>query len=125
MLWLYVGLVVSSIVAAFYPDYSQNLAAAYEAEPTTWLFGDSWLALAALASLFLIFVVGLVGLFNFKAWARALSLYSTLASLLLFPFAGPSLFGGLESTLGEAAAMLWGAILALSYFSPVSNRFGR
>jgi hypothetical protein len=39
--------------------------------------------------------------------------------------AGSSLYWGLESGLYEASAMLWGAILALSYFSSVSARFGR
>ena len=125
LLWLYVALMVAAIASVFFPNYSEALSVAYEKEPETWLMSNLWVAGGLLGGLVVAWLVGLVGLFRFKSWARTLSLYSTLASFLVYPLLGASLSSGLESTLFEASTTVWGAILALSYFSAVSSRFGR
>ena len=125
LLWTYVALTIAAIVAMFFPDHSEPLAIAYDNEPTTWLMSNMWVASGILGSLAVAWLAGLVGLFRFKRWARSLSLYSTLAGFLIAPFMGAYLSSGLETSLFDASTTLWGAVLALSYFSAVSDRFGR
>ena len=125
LLWIYVALTVAAILAAAFPPHSEALESALDSEPTTWLWSNTWAAIGLFSVLSLAWLVGLVGLFRFKAWGRSFSLYSTLAFLMVSPLAGSSLYWGLESGLSEASAITWGAILALAYFSPVSERFGR
>lgn len=124
-LWFYVALMAAAIVSVFFPTYSDALSITYDREPETWIMRNSWVAGSLLGALVVAWLVGLIGLFGFKTWARPLSLYSTLAGFLVYPFLGASLSSGIESALFEASATLWGAILALSYFSAVSDRFGR
>jgi len=77
-----------------------------------------------MGALMLACLVGLVGLFRFKAWGRTVSLYATPAALVVEACAGATLSSGVENALLGAASMLWGAVLALAYFSPVRSRFG-
>lgn len=125
ILWLYVALIGAASAAMFFPGYSGALAIAYEEEPKNWLMANLWIAAGLVGGLLLVWLVGLVGLFRFKKWARPVCLSSTLAAFLVIPFLGPQLSSGLESALFEASGVLWGAILALSYFSAISDRFER
>ena len=125
LLWIHVTLFLAAIVATAFPDYSDSLASAYANEPQAWPMGSPWVFGGIAAVLLATWLTGLVGLFFFKDWARRLSLYSTLAGFLVSPFFGASLSSGMESALFEASSVTWGAVLALSYFSPVSDRFGR
>jgi hypothetical protein len=124
--WLLILYVVISLAAAassFVPGgYSQQLADAYAREPEPWLLREVWLTLAIGAPLLVMTVAGLVGLFLFRRWGRSLSLYSTIACLLLYFFSGAAVLSALESVLYQASNFLWGAILALSYYSPIAAR---
>ena len=122
ILWLYAVLTVAGLLSVFYPNYSEALAAAYESEPETM---PSSIAGVASLGLLVIWLIGFIGLFWFKPWARQLSLFATLGSLLLIPFMGASLSSGIETALFEAATLTWGAILALSFYSSINQRFGR
>jgi hypothetical protein len=124
LLWIYVAVTVASMIAVLFHGYSDELSAAYDNEPEPWLL-QSWIGWTVIGGFAVAWIVGLIGLFYIKPWARSLSLYSTLAGFLLFPLSGPSLYSGIELALADGASILWGAILAISYFSPVSERFGR
>ena len=123
ILWLYVILIAFAAIAATLSGHSTSLAAAFDAE--TAAAHASWQVITLLLGFLVAVVTGLVGLFKYKAWGPTLSLYTTVAGLAAWPFLGSSLSSGLEASLNEAATLTWGAILALSYFSPVSERFGR
>jgi len=125
LLWIYVALTTAAIVASAFPPHSDALQAAVENESNSWLWDHIWVSIGVFSVLVLGWLVGLVGLFRFKRWGRSLSLYSTIATILSYPFMGSSLSWGVESGLYESSGMLWGAILAIAYFSPVSSRFGR
>jgi hypothetical protein len=125
LLWAYVAVLAAAVLASAFPPHSETLQTALEQEPTTWLWSNAWASVALFSILSLAWLVGLVGLFRFKTWGRSIALYTTLASLLVSPLVGSTLYWGLESGLYEACSIAWGAILALSYFSPVSSRFGR
>lgn len=125
LILLYVALVAASAVAALLPGgYSQELSDALDNEPAPPILENLWLMFCLVVPLALAAFAGMYGLYMFKRWGRSLSLYSTLAGFVLFPFFGPSLYGAIESALAEAATLVWGAILALSYYSAVSGSFG-
>jgi hypothetical protein len=68
-------------------------------------------------------LVAFVGLYLFKPWARPTNFI--LAALVIFvsPAMGHVVLSGLAQGLGEIALLLWGAVLALAYFSSISERF--
>ena len=122
---LYLVLVVAGAAAALLPGgYSHELSDALDNEPAPFILENLWLMFGLVVPLALAAFAGMYGLYMFKRWGRSLSLYSTLAGLVLFPLFGPSLYSGIENALFEASALTWGAILALSYYSAVSGRFG-
>ena len=125
LIMLRVAFVAAGIAVAFVPDmYSPALAFAYSNEPEPWIITSQWLSLATLVPLTLLTILAIVGLFFFKHWGRALSLYGTIAITLLSASFGPSVESAIESALLDVSILLWGAILALAYYSPVSSMFG-
>lgn len=68
-------------------------------------------------------LVGVIGIFLFKRWGRTLSLYSTAIGFLIVPFLGSVASSGLSYALDQASFTLWGAVLAVAYFSPISELF--
>ena len=125
LLCINVALNAAAVVAVAFPTYSESLSIAVESEPQPWIMSNLWLAGGAVALLLSAWIFGLAGLFFYKRWARALSLYTTGLTLLATPWFGTSVSSGIEDALFEATALTWGAVLATSYFSPVSTRFGR
>ena len=125
LLVLYVVVTLAAMGAAFVPGgYSQELADAFAQEPESWFFRHIWLALAVALPLLAAIIAGVAGLFFFKRWGRTVSLYATILSLVLYVFSGPEIYSAWESALFEVSSLLWGAILALAYYSPIASRLG-
>ena len=103
--------------------YSPSLTAAYASQP------DSILVLSPLVLVVLAILLlggslaGVVGLFRFKRWGRSLSAWTTALLLLFVPFLGPYQTTPFEDFFADIATLLWGAAVALSYFTPLSLRF--
>jgi len=116
-------MVAATIVTSESIGYSTELAAAYEREPTPFLMQNLWFLLGIIMPLGITGIVGLIGLYKFKSWGRTLSLYSTIIGLVIYPFCGPTLSSGLGSAFLEMSNLLWGAVLTLSYFSSINDRF--
>jgi hypothetical protein len=127
LILLYVALILADIaVAVFAPTgYSEALSHAFENEPQPILLDNLGLMLAIALPIAVSAIAGIVGLYLFKAWARPLSLVSTIAGSIVLVFTGPALYGAAEYMLWEASTLLWGAILALAYYSPVAIHFER
>jgi len=106
------------------PVFSEELAAAY-AKKEAWVDTNFWPAVALAVLLGGSTVAGLIGLFFFQRWGRSLSLCSSIGVFVVYPALGPSLTSPLAGALDEASSLLWGAILALAYYSQVSDRFGK
>ncbi len=122
--WLHLALALAAIGAAFLPNsFSPELLAAYENEPPPWGAENEWPLIAFAVLLLVPWVAAFVGLLRLKRWGRALALYVTALSLIALPTFGPTLTSGLETAFVEAAAMCWGAVLALAYFSDVREHF--
>ncbi|MFP8780332.1 hypothetical protein [Hydrogenophaga sp. RWCD_12] len=125
LLTVYAALIVVLLAAMFVSPPSDALMVALGNEPKTWPMSNFWVAGGIAGVLMLMTLIGLVGLFLFKAWARPLSVFATAFALLLQPFIGASVFSGIEFALIGIESTLWGVILALSYSSPIGDRFGR
>ncbi|MET0580476.1 MAG: hypothetical protein ABWZ08_00715 [Pseudoxanthomonas sp.] len=125
LLIAYVVLLIGCVIASFFSadSFSPELTAAYAGESEAWFDRNMEISIGLGAVFIVATVAGLVGLFLFRRWGRWLSLYSTAAALLLYPLMGPALYAPLEEGLNEIAALLWGAILAACYWSPLSGRF--
>ena len=120
----YVLATLAAIAASFVPGgYSDELRTAYEREPY-WLEHAPLMVVAPVALLLIgLIVAGVIGLYLMRRWGRTLSLATTAAFPLVVPFAGPTLSSGLEGSLWEMASVLWGAVLAMAYYSPVAAGF--
>lgn len=120
LLVIYAGIYLVAIAAALLPVL---IGLAEGSLP--WIFTQPLHSAALLAGL-AVAVAAPVGLYRFKPWARPLSLVVTvlLLPLAYFPEEGSSGLDVVVSALLELASLLWGGILALSYFSPIANHFG-
>lgn len=117
-------LMLASVAAsAMTPDYSAALATAYDEEVDSLVLSGGTLSTVVVVAILLLMLAGYVGLLWMKAWGRTIALFTTVAGLLVYPFMGPILSSALESMLFDAGNMVWGAVLAIAYFSPVAARF--
>jgi hypothetical protein len=118
ILALYLTFVVLAIVghvvgAPNLPPPLREFVAA--ADKTTWMV--SWLGVAYL----MMASISCVGLFLFKNWARLLFIVATLVGAM--PWDGPTVYPAMEYLFINLEFVLAGVIIALSYFSPVRERF--
>ena len=117
--------IIGSLVDLCMPGLvPQELNDAYETyaaeEPSLWLV----LTMGVAALIMLVgVVVGTIGLWLFKRWSRGLSFWVTVFSVVTYPFLGPVLYSGWALMLTELGVMLWGAALAMAYFSELRLRF--
>lgn len=125
LLCLHFILETALAVAARYSSnlISPQLQAALEAEPVHWSAGNLTLDLSITLFLGICSMAGLIGMFMFKSWGRTMSLATTVAFMTVLFVPGTAVLSWLDYVLAELLSMLWGAILALAYFSPVSSLF--
>jgi len=118
------GLAGACVDSFFTNLVSSSLVKALESEPSLGVVDEHpFISLAILLPWLVAALAGVVGIFLFKRWGRTLSLYSTVFGFFITPFLGSFAGSGLSSGLDEASFTLWGVALAMSYFSPVSERF--
>ena len=117
--------IASTVVDCIFPTLiSQTLSMAFENEPVPRFLEDHpFISLTILLPWLVAVLLSTIGLLFFKRWARAIALYSTVCGFALYPFFGPTLSSAWASMLNEVSFMLWGAALALSYYSPLNARF--
>ena len=63
------------------------------------------------------------GMLRFRPHSRSLGIAVSLVSLVLYPLWGPTVEPGLATALRELSSLLYGAVIAISYFPPVSDWF--
>ena len=120
-------IVAAGVVDWLFPSLiSQSLTSALENEPVpSFLENYPFISLAVLLPWLAAVLASTVGLLFFQRWARSIALYSTLLGLVFYSFFGPELSSALASALTDASSMAWGAVLALAYYSPLSDRFAK
>lgn len=73
--------------------------------------------------LLLVGIISTVGLYFFRPWAPFLAVFATV---LAYPFSvliGPTVISGWSWALFDMSSALWGAVLALTFFSHIKNHF--
>ena len=68
-------------------------------------------------------IVSTIGLCLFKRWARITTIVGTLIGLILYPFASYFISTGLKASTDSLALLLDGAVITLSFWSPLAQRF--
>ena len=118
-------IVAAGVIDALCPSLiSPSVTSAIEKEAATTLIETHpFISLAVLLPWLVAVLASTVGLLFFKRWARSMALYSTLLGFVFYSFFGPNLSSGVASALTDASSMAWGAVLALAYYSPLSERF--
>lgn len=121
-----VGALLLTIGEAVFPNESVTLVQEYADSLNSMTVFDA-LNLTSLSIVVLLLVSLLVaityGLYTFKNWARWANLYFIL---VLIPFAFMDevmIYGPISTLANEILAMLEGAIIALSFYSPIANEF--
>lgn len=64
-----------------------------------------------------------IGMLRMRQWGRSLSLWISLPSTAICLLAGAITMPALDYTVLVLSCMLWGACLALAYYSPVASEF--
>ncbi len=87
----------------------------------------SSIELISIAIVGLVLLVGgiaaTIGLYLFLPWAPRLAVVVTALALFESPLLGADVTSGWSMALTSLSDTLWGAILALAYFSPLKERF--
>ena len=118
-----VGSIIDLVMPGLLPE---SLTKAYEAyaasdAPMTAIIVAGIVSIGLLV----LAVIATVGLLVLQPWARTLALWSTAVSFLLYPLLGAVLQSGLALMLNSIALTLWGAALAMTFYSDLKSRFQR
>jgi hypothetical protein len=113
--------VLSSVVDLVFPSIiPEPLAIAQQ------LYDNSTPSSGFTIALAIINVIGVVasyvGLYRFRLWGPGSGLVFTAAGILVIPFVDPSVSSGWTMAALELSATLWGAVLAIAYFSPLREQ---
>jgi hypothetical protein len=104
----------------------RTLKVSYDAWETSARPSDSAMQWAIVLFGFGLFVVGIVatfGLIFFKRWGRVLAIGQSLLAVAFYPIWGSVIMSGWTEMLSLTSEMLWGAGLAMAYFSDIKERF--
>jgi hypothetical protein len=84
--------------------------------------GDGTL-IAILLPFLMITFVSFIAMLKFWRWSRELAVASSILGFVLIPFLGPTVEPGISTALNYLSSMLYGAVIALAYFSPAAAWF--
>ena len=84
---------------------------------------SQWIIIALALPIVAGWLASFFGMLSFRPHSRSLSIAVALVSLVLYPLWGPTVEPGLTTALTELSSMLYGAVVAISYYPPVSNWF--
>lgn len=117
------GSIIDLIVPGLVPE---SLSRAYEAH-TAIEASLTLIMVSAAASIgfMVLAVIATIGLLVLQPWARPLALWSSALSFLAYPILGAWLQSGVAAMLVGVGTTLWGAALAMAYFSDLKSHFER
>jgi len=127
--WLAIGLLIAELVLVGLGDWFARFLppTLQEAKATpAWPMPSLFLPLSVIGGLLLVcFFAGLLGIIRYKWWGRLLFTIFWIGDLLLLPLLPPLIRPALEVSLSELTLLAAGAILALTWLSPVSQLYVR
>ena len=113
----------ASFIDVLFPSLIPSaFSRAIEAEPLPLAFREPLLVIVV-ASWGAVVLGAAVGLFFLRHWARGPALGATVFGLALSPLFGVAVSSSVASAFTEASSVLWGAVLAAAYFSPLREHF--
>jgi len=116
-----VGAVIELVFPGLLPE---SLAQAYDAYTESQTSFTGVMVVAGLAVILMVIaVISTVGLLVLQPWARPLALWSTALSFVITPFLGAVLNSGLSLMLIDVSLVLWGAAMAMTFYSDLKVRF--
>jgi urea transporter len=77
----------------------------------------------ACMALLLIGAISTIGLYFFRPWAPLLAVFTTVIAYPVTVLLGPAVASGWAIAFLDLSSMLWGAVLALTYFSKLNDYF--
>ena len=114
---------LASCIDAFFPSLiPPELSSATESVTLSTVFESPWFIRFLITFVALLYAAN-IGLLFFRRWARTLSLWGTVVSFGLLPLLGADISSGLANAIQELSSLLWGAVLAIAFFSPLRERF--
>jgi urea transporter len=117
------GGVIDEVIPDLLPKVLDDAWDSYDSEE------QSWASIAIIGGFALVLlVVGLVatiGLLLLRRWARPLALWTTVISVVMYPLLGAMVYSAWALMLTESATVMWGAALAMAYFSELRTHFER
>lgn len=123
------SLVLGIVGALFDVLFPSALPAAFshaqEAQDSS--FSTAAMLVGAVGGLLLLVtgIASTIGLYVFRPWAPRLALVTTALAFLVMPPLGATALSGWAMGLTQLGSTLWGAVLAIAYFTPLSERFAR
>jgi hypothetical protein len=115
------GGVLSVTLRSSLPSELQTYLVKVEEAPMTTLGGVG--SLLGLALLLVGTVAVTLGLCRFRPWSRPAALLLTVFVLPLELLSGPTVDPPAAQALYELGSIMWGAVLAAAYWSPLAERF--
>jgi hypothetical protein len=68
-------------------------------------------------------IASALGLYLFRPWAPRMAAIVTVLAFFIWPLLGIRVVSGWQEFLSSLSTTLWGAIIALAYFSQLEGRF--
>jgi len=112
---------IDSVFSSLIPETLSSALAANEAETS---MTQIWLIVCLAFPLLVMWLAACYGLYMFRPWAPHLAIVVSLLAVVSFPVLGVSVSSGWASAFAEISNVTWGAVLALSFFSSLSEEFG-
>jgi hypothetical protein len=107
------------VPSALPPEFVKLQESLEQAPSATTVVLMTLFGLVALALL----IAATIGLYLFRPWAPLTALLATVIVIPLAVALGPTVVSGWSAAFTELSSTLWGAVLALTYFSPLKERF--
>jgi len=115
------GVIIELVFPGLLPEPLSQAYDAYNESRTS--LPVIMVAAGMLIILLVIGVISTVGLLVLQPWARPLALWSTVLSFAITPFTGAALNSGLSLMLIDVSLILWGAAMAMTFYSDLKLRF--
>ena len=117
----FLGATIDLFVPSLIPA---ELSAAYDAYSSE---VPSLVLIIAVGILSVVVMVGAIassiGMYLLKRWSRRMALWTTLLALPMYPSLGPVLYSGWAEMLLTVSVTLWGAVLAMAWYSDLHTHF--
>ena len=120
-----IAMLINLIPGAIPESLSKAEQALQTTESVNFKIGDAVYGIALLFSLLLLIaqLIGFCGMYFFKPWSRKLTFVTACISFPMAMFTGPTVLSAYAEPLVELSYNLWGAVMALAYYSSISENF--